>query len=896
MLSHASRLMSVSDTSRLVRIGIIAGLIFLFIPPIVGIYGTYLWFASLGNEAVFTTILAYQAALFIGIALITYLVLMANYRWTTRRLRVSYGLWPRMIIAGSAVLLGITYAQLWDPILRFFNRQTFDITDPIFGLDIGFYIFTLPFLDILLSYAIVLIGASLIFSLTLYILHYGISTIEQVNPATGASVAMSSFSHTMLIRKLTHNAYAHIATLAALLLLVLGAHAYLARYATLTSDGTVFGVGYTQALITIPGLLIVTILAVIGALTILLTMHARRPRTLAIAFLIPLAAAGLVMLAGLIVQAAIVEPDELAKERSFLAYDIEHTRLAFGLDHVQEQPFEITNTLTPDDIAANEATIRNIRLWDWRPLHETYNELQRFRTYYSFLDVDVDRYRFDDDLVQVMVSAREIDFESLPARSQTWVNRHLVYTHGFGVTMSPVRDVSEEGLPEFLIKDIPPQSDYLTVDQPRLYYGENAERYAIVNTQTRELDYPAGDENVFTHYDGDGGVLLDSLGKRLTYAASFGAPQILLSGSITDESRIQLNRNIHERVRAIAPFLTYDSDPYIVTADGNLYWIYDAYTTTDRFPYAQRLAFKDGPINYIRNSVKVVIDAFSGETIFYVAEDEPIIAAYQQAFPDLFKSMDEMPQSLRAHVRYPEDIFMAQALMYREYHMRDPDVFYSREDAWEIPNEIFRGSHVRMEPYYIVMRLPGEEESEFVQILPFTPVGRENMIGWLAARSDQPNYGELRAYHFSKQSLIFGPMQIEARIDQDAHISQMITLWSQSGSRVIRGNLLVIPIEDSLLYVEPLFLQSRERGALPELRRVIVAYGDRVTMQESLEEAIAVLFGEREEETPLIPTEPGMLDDLRSAYAQAQEALRAGDFARYAEMIDRIGELLDEYS
>ncbi|MFQ5648119.1 MAG: UPF0182 family protein, partial [Candidatus Aenigmatarchaeota archaeon] len=598
-------------------------------------------------------------------------------------------------------------------------------------------------------------------------------------------------------------------------------------------------------------------------------------------------------------QALIVGPDEFNMERPYLERNIQATLSAYGLGDVQEEVFPVSYTLSAEDIAANGATVGNIRLWDWRPLKQTYDQLQLFRTYYGFNDVDMDRYELDGMYKQVLVSAREMETGNLPRQAQTWVNRHLVYTHGYGVVMNPVDKVSEEGLPEFYLKDIPPASDYLELEQLRIYFGESTDDYAIVKTSTDEFDYPSGDENIYTTYGGTGGVPLSDFIKRLVYAVKFGSIELLVSGSLTPESRLLMNRNINGRAPAIAPFLTYDYDPYIVVSDGRLFWIMDAYTTTNMYPYSEPLTAGGFSLNYVRNSVKVVVDAYNGDVSYYVVEPaDPIIQTYQKMFPGLFLEFEQMPEDLKKHVRYPEGIFNIQAQVYSTYHMKDPMVFYNKEDVWVTPHEIYRGGRERMQPYYIIMRLPGEEKEEFIMMIPFTPKGKENMIGWMAARSDVPNYGKTLVYQFSKQELTYGPMQIEARIDQDTDISQLITLWSQAGSNVVRGNTLVIPIEGSILYVEPLYLEATEGGTLPQLQRVIVAYGDRLTMQETLSEALDVIFGAAP--APAEPSVPSALpesdqeklDRIAELYDKAQEALNQGDLGLYQQYFKQIGELV----
>jgi hypothetical protein len=548
-------------------------------------------------------------------------------------------------------------------------------------------------------------------------------------------------------------------------------------------------------------------------------------------------------------------------------------------------------------------TINNIRLWDHRPLKDTYNQIQSIRLYYDFYDVDVDRYIIDDEYRQVMLSVRELSAEKLAEQAQTWVNRRLQFTHGYGIALSPVNEVSAEGLPVLLVKDIPPVGDF-NIERPQIYFGEKTNDYVIVKTKTQEFDYPMGDENVYGHYQGKGGVSIGSFIRRLVYAWQFSDFNILISGELTPESKVLYYRNISERVSHLTPFLKLDSDPYPVVMDGRLLWIQDAYTTTDRYPYSEPL--KSG-LNYIRNSVKAVIDAYDGSVTFYVTDPEDaLIRTYQAIFPGLFVPAEQMPESLQVHLRYPEGMFNIQASVYQSYHMRDVRVFYNQEDLWAVPREVYAGREQAMEPYYIIMRLPDEENEEFLLMLPFTPVNKNNTISWLAARCDGENYGKLIAYHFPKERLVYGPSQIENRIQQDTVITEQLALWGRGGSRVIRGNLLLIPLGKSNLYVEPVFLQA-EAGGLPELKRVIVAAGDQIAMEPTLKESIAAIFGAEAPPTepmvePPAPTEPEkpvaaevarLIEEAQQHYNKAQQYLKKGDWAGYGKELDALKAVLD---
>ena len=619
---------------------------------------------------------------------------------------------------------------------------------------------------------------------------------------------------------------------------------------------------------------------------------------------------------GTVLQRFVVSPNEQNLESPFIQHNIDATRRAFGLDTVEARDLSGDALLTREDVTRNATTIENVRLWDHQPLLDTFGQLQVIRTYYDFVSVDNDRYRIDGKLRQIMLSPRELNTASLPNR--TWVNDRLTFTHGYGLTLGPVNQVTEEGLPVLFVGNLPLETTpELPIEEPSLYFGELPNDYVIVRTGTSEFHYPRGEDNVFNQYDGQGGLAIGSLWRKLVFAFRFGAYQILLSDDINDESRILFLRNIRERVQKLAPFLSFDQDPYLVVADGRLHWMYDAYTTSARYPYSTPGGA--GGLNYIRNAVKIVIDAYHGTTTVYLADPEdPIVATYARIFPGMFKPLAEMPEALRSHVRYPEDIFAIQASVYATYHMTQPAVFYNREDQWQIPIIDDAGDAGPMQPYYTIMRLPGEEEPEFIQMLPFTPRNRDNLAAWLSARSDGEHYGTLRVFQFPKQKVIFGPRQVIARINQDQAISPQITLWNQQGSQVIWGTLMVILIEESLIYVRPLYLRA-SGGRIPELTRVIVAYQNQIVMEETLEAGLARIFGDgpapdsdvelvrgpgpadgSPEAVPAIgqPSSgdagplPGLAAQARGYYDRALEAQRSGDWATYGEELRSLGEVL----
>lgn len=864
-------------------------LLVLFGPGLLRFYATlytdWLWFDDLGYLSVYRTRLIAQvatfligfltAAAFLGVNWFVLPLRPSDERilrpFRTRSLRrVTLPLRYLLIVAGLIVafIMALILSSHWSDFLLFAHAVPFGLTDPIFGLDAGFYVFRLPVYSLLTGWLLALVLVGLI----------------------GTAIA-GAVSDTLRSQR----GIAHLSVLGALALGLIAAQYQLARLNLLTSSrGVVFGAGYTDVHARIPLYNLLTALVLLAAALCLANIFIRRWR-----FLLAVGAAWLLItIVGptypAVVQRYIVAPNELAAERPYIRHAIAFTRYAFGLENVQEYEFPAEGQLTPQVLEANRLTLRNIRLWDWRPLLTTYGQLQEIRLYYTFNDVDVDRYILGGETREVMLAVRELDTEQLPEQAQTWINRHLAYTHGYGVVVSPVNEFTREGLPVMLVRDIPPQSADLALEitRPEVYFGEVTNDYAIVGTTEPEFDHPRGDENVYTRYEGPAGVPLGGFFCRALFAIRFNSSQILFSSALRPDSRILFHRQIGDRVWTLAPIFWYDSDPYPVIADGRIVWLYDAYTWTDRSPYSEPFS----GVNYIRNSVKVAIDAYTGETTFYVVDPtDPLIRAYQAIFPDLFTPGDRMPPVLRAHWRYPEQLFRVQAAAYAAYHMDDPQVFYNKEDLWAAPTEVREQGEQEMAPYYVVMQLPTEDKVEFMLMRPYVPNGRRNMIAWLYADSDGEDYGQLGVFKFPKQELIYGPMQIEARFDQDPYISQQLTLWNQHGSQVIRGNLLVIPIDDTLLYVEPLYLQAAT-GRFPELKRVLVAYGDSVAMAEDFATALAQVIGLAAPpiSPPTVP--PTTSDDVaalaRSAYAHyqaAQECLRRGDWACYGRELEALG-------
>jgi len=731
------------------------------------------------------------------------------------------------VTVGISAMFAIGFYTQWDTFLRFRYGGSYGLSDPIFGFDLGFYIFRLPFYELLQGSALFLIELA-IAAVACQYAYFGLFRVSN--------------RRTVEVRG---NTLPHISALLLLLAATFGVGFYLDRFQLLYSTtGVVYGVGYTAAHATMPalwGMIVVSALA-----CVLLALNLIRPRwqTLAIgAFAyVSLYILGVVLIPA-VVQKFVVQPNELSLESPYLKNYISFTRQAYNLDKIQETPYPAVSDLTPAILARNQDTIDNIRLWDKRPLQQTYQQTQAIRLYYDFYDVAVDRYHLADGYHQVMLSTRELSPE-LPAQAQTWVNENLQFTHGYGLVMNFVSKSIGGGFPEYLIKNVPPESSFgLAVTQPAIYFGGGTPGSRIVSTNVKEFDYPKGNDNVYTSYTGSGGILLNSLSKRVLFTLTQGDINILLTRYLKPESRIQIWRDVKERVAQVAPFLKLDANPYPVLSEGKLYWIQDAYTTSAGFPYSDPHSTDLGNgLNYIRNSVKITVNMYDGTVSFYVMDpNDPVLAVYQRAFPGVFQNLDQLPPDLKSHLRYPQDLFAIQATQYQTFHMTDPQVFYNREDLWVPPLEKYDGKVSPMEPYYILMKLPGSTQLEYMLMSPFTPQNRDNMIAWLAARSDFPDYGRMLFYELPKDKLTYGPNQVGAMIDQNTLISQQLTLWDQKGSGVIRGKLIVIPIENSFLYVIPLYLRA-EGMNFPQLKRVIAATGDRVVMEPSLEGALSALF------------------------------------------------------
>ena len=809
----------------------------MFADKILSFYVDWLWFENHGIASVLWTVLVSQFGLgfLVGILffLVTYGFLIQIYKKTShlpillsdqvRReiplLDVIAGNLKLLILVAPlvlAVMTGLVMSQQWEIVLQYLNASPFDLPDPIFGKDVAFYVFNLPFWLMVKSLVweimiVISIGLGLIyfFKRFVYIGPTGVVLLPEARRTLSGLVGC--------------------------FFLLFASEFFLQRYELLTKGNELIsGIGFADDYGSIPILYILILVSLLGSAFSFFGLV--RPGMKKI--LLSVVALALVYFVGnaypKILQKFVVAPNELIKETPYIESTISGTLSAYGLSDTGIHGLSGSESLTAESIRKNDATIENIRLWDQEPLLDTLGQIQEIRTYYQFQSVDNDRYHINGKYRQTLLSPRELLSSNLPNR--TWINEHLTFTHGYGVSLSPVNQVTPEGLPVLFIKDIPPQSNMdLKVKQPEIYFGELANDHVFVNTGTKEFDYPEGEKNVYKNYEGEGGFPVGSFIKKMILAARFKTLKILFADDIESESRVLMYRNITERVQKVAPFLRLDNDPYLVISEGRLIWIYDAYTVSNRYPYSQQIP-RFG--NYVRNSVKISIDAYDGSMNFYISDlSDPIIQTYQNIFPDLFQNLSEMPKDLRSHIRYPSDLFAIQTFIYATYHMKRPQVFYNKEDQWEIPEIDGRV----MQPYYTIMKLPGEEHEEYILMVPYTPRGKSNLSAWMVARSDGGSYGKLDVYMFPKQKLVYGPSQIVARINQDAEISRQISLWDQRGSSVIQGTLLVIPIEESLVYVRPLYLKA-DAGKIPELKRVIVGYEDNIAMERTLDEALKKIF------------------------------------------------------
>lgn len=907
-----------SSTVKLIIFVVLIGILSIF----TGIYTEWLWFDSVNYASVFTTILYNKIALYILLFIFGFLLFYVNLLVARKNIGVTesrriidgdseviflgqekpvnpwqdllQGPHSKWIFIGfsimAAFLLSSVSGDNWIVVQQFLNRVNTGTVDPVFAKDLSFYFFNLGFYQFV--YQILMTGLVLV-TIT-------VGAVYVLNASS--DLIFGNWRQFTVVKS-------HLAVLLALIFLLKSWGYVLAGYNLLYSTGLIFGATYTDIHARLLGYKVLMILSAVVALVIFVNIFIKRLNWILIAV-------GAWILAAIILGAIypsfvhklIVQPNEFNKEKPYIERAIEYTRTAYGINDAEILQYNVKNSLDISD-PSHKSTIDNIRLWDWQPLMTTYKNLQQLRPYYVFDDVDMDRYTINGEYRQVMVAAREIDQAELPDTAKTWINQKLMYTHGYGLAVSPVNEIAEEGFPQFFVKDVPPQfTTDLTMERPEIYFGEVADNYVIVNTKQQEFDYPMGEQNVFTTYEGKQGIKINSFIRKLAFSWVLKDYKMMLSTEVTNDSQILMNRNIMQRVKLIAPYLSFDSDPFIiVNDDGGLYWMIDAYTYTNKYPYSE--PFDQAGNNYIRNSVKIVVDAYNGDMKFYIADEaDPLIKTYAAIFPNVYSPLSEMPDGLKAHTRYPQDLFMIQANTYRTFHMTDPYVFYNKEDPWLIPNEVVGDKSQPMEPYYIIMQLPGEEKAEYILMMPFTPKSRPNMVGWMCARMDGEQYGKLLVYNFPKQETIYGPEQIESRINQNTAIAQQLSLWDQRGSRVYRGNLLVIPMGDSILYIEPLYLQA-ESSKLPELKRVIACFGNKNVMEPSLDEALIALFGEsgaghnNGDTEPTGPDGTGgkeaknlnqLAQQARQYYDQAQESLQSGNWAGYGKNLANLNEVLQE--
>jgi uncharacterized protein len=885
--------------SRLLIIALFVVLLF-SLSKITGLYVDWLFFREVGYEAIFTKVLSTEVFTGLAFGAVFLLFFAANILFSSMvnvptidimfmgqvkfpiepgKFTKIFKIFGIVIAILGGIMSGYWGSSIWPVALTYLNSANTGRVEPIFNNDISFYLFKLPMYEAINGFAGFLIFFTFLLVAVGYLMRGGLLY-------TGRGFSF------------VKHAKQHLALLIFLFFIKFAVGFYLDRFEMLyTPHAVLTGAGYADVN---ARLIVLSLLIPLTVICGIIFCYALLKEKLKIALypvvgLIAVYILGVAIYPGLL-QSFKVAPNEQAMEEPFIKHHISLTKYGYNLDNVQVIPFDVSFNLTSKDLLKNDPTIKNIRLWDEAPLLKTYSQLQQIRTYYRFSGIDTDRYNIGGDYRQIMIAPRELSYNDLPSKS--WINEKFVFTHGNGVVMGPVSKISKEGLPEFFIKDIPPSSSAnVKIATPEIYFGELTSDYIIVNTKIPEFSYPTAEGNTYTSYKGSGGVRLDSFWKKALFASHFRTAKIVLSSEITGGSKILYNRNVVERVHKIAPFLVLDSDPYVVVSDeGKLYWIIDAYTTSDRLPYSKQLK---NWVNYMRNSVKVVVDAYNGGINFYISDpDDVIIKVYASIFPGAFKPISEMPGDLKKHVRYPRDLFRIQTAMYATYHMTDPKVFYNKEDLWEVPVH----NDKAMDANYLIMKLPEEKKEEFVILVPYTPAKRDNLAAWFAARCDEQNYGKLLVFTFPRDRLVFGPRQIDARIDQNSYISQQLSLWNQRGSTVIRGKLLIIPIEKSLLYIQPLFLAAEDKGGLPELRRVIVAYENDVVMEENLEQALTALFGGRKVSTPSASTpaqtQKMSIQDLAKEAEQIFERTKSlqkqGDWAGYGENLKKLEQILKQ--
>ncbi|MFW6360770.1 MAG: UPF0182 family protein [Spirochaetota bacterium] len=880
-----------------------------------GFWGEKLWFDSLGYadrfwQEILIKVVSGLIGLAIGVAVLLPFALMVQIPKESGLPRKTL----RMVPLALGGLIGISKGVgNWDTIFKFLYQHTTDIKEPILGMDAGFYMFTLPFLEVIYSLLFILSIIAVILTFLPLYAHTQRGLSRYFSEKSGARDVTPDEEEQAQAEKSQKGGGLFLSA-ASLFFVMLAVGKLLDRYRLLLdSGGITVGPGWTDANIRMPMFFVAAFIALLGAA--LLWFPALRRKIgkpfgkLFSNMLHPqVTAAGSVLILILVLwfvvlnivpglfQSLKVSPNEITMERQYINNNIELTRHGFNLMNISEEEFPVSQEFNRQMVEDNQGTISNIRLWDWRALDSVYKQFQEIRLYYEFRDIDIDRYYINGDYRSVMVSAREMETDNLPPKSQTFVNKHFKYTHGYGITMNTVNDFTDSGLPQLLIKDIPPQNEYesLRVDRPEIYYGELTDEYVVANSKEKEFDYPSGDENAYVEYAGDGGVQVSNFFRKLIFGYKFGGTKFLFSGYTDKDSRVMFYRDIIERVNRAAPFLTFDRDPYIVLIDGELHWIVEGYTTSTNFPYsdyytaeavgASRIAERrrgteerlTGRINYIRNSVKAVVNPYNGDIDMYIYdESDALIKVWNRIFPGLFKNKSEMPTALKQHVRYPANYLMLQGEVYSKYHMTDPAVFYNQEDLWIKATEKYYNDVQDVKPYYVMWERPGSDEPEFVVMMPFTPKNRQVLIGWIAGASDPEHYGEFIAYKFPKDKRVLGTQQVETKIDQNSYLSSQLSLWSQRGSNVIRGNVIAIPIDDTMLYIEPIYLQS-ETAAYPELRLVAVMHDDNLSYAESFEDALKGLYSE--------DTGPQKLnEDLVSQFSSQQGQAGAGEQAEAGE-------------
>jgi uncharacterized protein len=893
-----------------------------FLSWLVKVWIDYLWFTDLGQKGVFLTRIGSELAIGAAFAAAAFVVFFVNMRVARRmaprvvpaglpeglpeqavifieRLRGGMGpLLDRVILWGAlalALLNGIGVARQWQTFRMALSGTPFGYTDPQYGKDVGFYVFSLPALSSLVDWAMGTLVLTVILTL---VVHF----------ADGAIQPWARF------KGFAPHVKAHLSVLLACIVAVWGFQYWIDIYKlNFSQTGQIIGAGYTDVHAQAPAYWILIGVSALTAVTLLFNIRFKGWR-------LPIISASVWVVASVllgvvwpgITQAFIVNPNEQAVEAPYIARNIDMTRKAFGLNNVKGQSFLADESLTATGVAADKQTVSNIRLWDPAVVSQSYAQLQSIRPYYEFHDVDVDRYVIDGKQQQVLISAREMNSSLLAAQSQTWVNSHLTYTHGFGLVMSPVNSADSRGLPKFIIGDIPPSTTTdLKITEPRIYFGETTNDYVIVDAVAKEFDYPMGEANSYYQYKGKGGIPIGGFFQRLAWATHLGASEIFFSQGINSTSRVLIRRDLKTRLKTLAPWLSYEADPYPVLVKGRILWVVDAYTTSSWFPYSEGVPGAES-VKYMRNSVKVTVDAFDGTTTFYAFDKaDPVLATWRKVFPTLVVDGDKIPQEVRDHFRYPQGIFEAQAEVYRTYHMTDPRVFYNKEDQWELPGE---RQGKTMQPFYVLMQLPGQSAEHFFLMQPYVPRNRDNMIGWVAANSDPGQYGQRTVYLFPKDRVVLGPQQVSARIEQDSVISPQLSLWRQGGSSVQLGNMLVIPVKNSIVYVQPLYLQASET-AIPELTRVIVAYADKVAMEPTLQGALLKVFGEQGGSASGGASQGGAAGSSGSAggtaglapakgdaalaqqlYRQAVAAQQAGDWATYGARLKELGTVLERLS